>query len=234
MTPEERDLIASVFQRLEQVAGAPKDADANALIGDYMRRQPEAAYGLVQAVLVQESALKQAQTRIADLEQRLARSGGANAGTGAGGFLPQSGGNPWVQSAPQPAPAQPVYQPQPAYQQAPAYQQQPMAQSSPWGQPAAGGFLRNAATAAVGVAGGMLVAEGISSLFSGHHSGFGGGFGNTGYGGPQETVENVTVNNYYGDQQGNTQAAGYDSSYDTGGDASWSGDDSSDGGDSWM
>lgn len=244
MSPEERDLIVSVFQRLEQVSGAPKDADAHALIGDYMRRQPDAAYGLVQAVLVQESVLKQAQSRIAELEQRLNRAPPA---ANAGGFLPQSGTNPWAQSAPQPMqPQQPVYQQAPSYQPPPAPQQ-----ASPWGQPAAsgGGFLRNAATAAAGVAGGMLVAEGISSLFSGHHGGFGGGgfgggFGGGGFGGAgfdgngfgTPTPENVVINNYYGDDQGNTQSANSDTGYDNSTDASWSSDDSYSGGDddSWM
>ena len=217
MTPQERDLIESVFSRLAQTAGAPKDPEALALITERVRALPDAAYGLVQAVLVQENILKQAQTHIAELEQRLAQAPAAAAPS----FLGAAPANPWAQSAPRPAPAQQ----QPVYQQ-PTYAQ-PQQQASPWGQPAGGGFLRQAATAAAGVAGGMLVAEGISSLFSGHHGGFGGGFDNAGgFGGGQpEVVENVVVNNYYGDNaDSGVQSADYSGGSD---------DFSSSGSDDW-
>jgi len=222
MTPQDRELIESVFSRLAQTSGAPKDPEALALITERVRALPDASYGLVQAVLVQESILKQAQSHIADLERRLAES------PASGGSFLNAGSNPWAQSAsPRPAPPQ-----QPAFQQ-PVYQQ-PAQQASPWGaQPqAGGGFLRQAATAAAGVAGGMLVAEGISSLFSGHHGGFGSGFGGgydqtSGFGGGRpEIVENTVVNNYYGDSANNpVQSADY------------SNDDnglSSDGSDEWL
>ncbi len=228
MTPQDRELIESVFSRLAQTANAPKDPDALALIAERMRALPDASYGLVQAVLVQESILKQAQTHIADLERRLAEAPAASSG---GSFLNAGSSNPWAQSAPPSRPAPPQQQ-QPAYQPPPY---QPAQQASPWGaQPVAGGgFLRQAATAAAGVAGGMLVAEGISSLFSGHHGGFGGGFGGgynpaSGFGGGQpEIVENNTVvNNYYGDSESSpVQSADY------------SNDDnglSSDGSDDWL
>jgi len=198
MTPQERELIESVFNRLAQMAGAPKDPEAQALIAERLRGLPDATYGLVQAVAVQEVMLKQASAHIADLERRLAQGGPAPAA--GGGFL--GGGNPWAGGGqrgaspiPSVQPAQPMMAPQP-----PAYAQ-PAPQPSPWGQAApAGGFLRNAATTAAGVAGGMLLAEGVSSLFGGHHGGFGGGspWGGSGGMGP-EMVENVTVNNYYGD-----------------------------------
>lgn len=209
MTPQERDLIESVFSRLAQTAGAPKDPEALALIAERTRALPDAAYGLVQAVLVQESILKQAQTHIAELEQRLAQAPAAAPAS----FLGAAPANPWAQSAPRPSTPPLPQQQQPIYQQ-PAYAP-PQQQASPWGQPAGGGgFLRQAATAAAGVAGGMLVAEGISSLFSGHHGGFGGGFDNAGFGGgfggQPEVVENVVVNNYYGDStDGGVQTADY-------------------------
>ena len=52
-----------------------------------------------------------------------------------------------------------------------------------------GSFLRNVGTTAAGVAGGEMLFEGLSGLFGGHR-----GWG--GFGGP---VENVTVNEYNGD-----------------------------------
>jgi hypothetical protein len=206
-----------------------KDAEAEVLIRDYVQRVPDAAYGLVQAVIVQEMGLNQATARIAELQRQLEMSHAAASGTGSflGGASPWGGG-----SVPRsgPVPSQPVSAPiAPAYAPPPqVYAPQPQPAASPWGQQpsAAGGFLRNAATMAAGVAGGTLIAEGLSSMFGGHH--FGGGYGGYGGGlgggfggglaggspwggGPNETVENVTtVNNYYGDQAAAGGGAGND------------------------
>jgi hypothetical protein len=212
MTPQERDLIQSVFDRLARAGGA-RDAEAESFIRDQVRRQPDAAYGLTQAVIVQEAGLNQAQQKIAELQRQLDEArGGAPAG---GGFL--GGGSPWANaSVPRSGPAP---QPQPAWPQP-----QPVAvpQASPWAQPSGGSsFLRNAATMAAGVAGGTLIAEGLSSLFGGHQ--YGGGFGGAFGGSPQIVEENVTVNNYYddsragGDDSGVQDASYDDSSYDDSG-----------------
>lgn len=214
MTPQEKALIDSVFDRLAQMASTTKDAEALTYIRDRAASQPDATYGLVQAVLIQEMALNHANTRITQLEHELAQ--GAEQGQGSS-FLggAATGAGPWGPRATQPQPQQapqPQYQ-QPQYQQ-PQYQAQPQYQqpTSAWGAPAGGGFLRNAAGMAAGVAGGTLLAEGIASLFGGRHL-FGGGYGGFGgvgggYGGGQpemvENVENITVNNY-GDA--NTAAA---------------------------
>jgi hypothetical protein len=183
MNPHERELIESVFSRLAQAAGAPKDAEAVALIAERCRALPDAAYGLVQAVAVQELALRQAQAHIAELEQRLA--GAAPAG---GGFL--GAANPWAPSGAAPRGASSIPPVAPPQGQ-PVYAAPPPTSPSPWGgQPSAGGgFLRSVATTAAGMAGGMLLADGISSLFGGHHGGFGGGFGGGG-----GVVEKVSVN----------------------------------------
>jgi hypothetical protein len=204
MTPQEKDLIQAVFDRLARAGGGAKDAEAESFIQEQVRRQPDAAYGLTQAVIVLEAGLNQAQQKISDLQRQLddARAG---SGSGAsGGFL--GGASPWggssvPRSGPAPQP-QPVYAPQPAY--APAQQPwPPTAQASPWGQPSGGGgFLRNAATMAAGVAGGTLIAEGLSNLFGGHHYGGYGGFGGGYGGGPEIIEERTTVNNYYDDDRG--------------------------------
>ncbi len=93
---------------------------------------------------------------------------------------------------------------------------------------------------AAGVAGGTLIAEGLSSMFghSGGYGGYGGGFGG-GFGGGPEIIEERTVvnNNYFddrdrgvgrdsGDRDSGIQDASYDdsgsvddsSSFDDGGD----------------
>lgn len=239
MTPQEKALIDSVFDRLAQTASGTKDAEALAHIRERIAQLPDASYGLVQAVLIQEMALNNASTRITQLEHQLSESGAQGSGSS---FLGGSAGaaGPWGARASQPQPA-PQPQPQPQYQQPPQYQPPP---SGPWGQPAGGGFLHNMASMAAGVAGGTLLAEGIASLFGGRHffgPGYGGGFGGigggygpwgNGMGGGGETIENITVNNY-GDA--NTGAASNgnlgsdpdirDASFDSSGDDSSSFDD---------
>ena len=73
MTPQERDLVTALLSRLEQHGAQPKDAEADALIRRAMAQQPDAPYYLVQTVLVQDMALRNAESRIAELERQLAR-----------------------------------------------------------------------------------------------------------------------------------------------------------------
>ena len=65
MTPQERDLIQSVFDRLARAAGSPKDPEAEALIAERLRTLPDGVYGLVQAVVFQDLALKRAEAHVA-------------------------------------------------------------------------------------------------------------------------------------------------------------------------
>ncbi len=217
MTPQERDLIQGVFDRLAQAGQMGRDPEAEALIRAQLARQPEAPYSLVQAVIMLEMSLNQAHQQMAELQRQLA-AGRAPAPAG-GSFLGGAAG-PWG-SVPNSGP-----QPQPQAYAAPVSPQG----FAPQAPSAVGGFLRNAATMAAGVAGGTLLAEGLSSLFGGHRGGFGGGVGGSPWGGGQpEMVENVT-NNYYDGQSGGD--AGFDTaSYDDGGgydDGASSYDDGSD------
>jgi hypothetical protein len=68
MTPQERQLVDDLFDRLARVEGAPRDADAAGAIQDGLRKAPNALYALVQTVLVQDEALKRANARIEELE----------------------------------------------------------------------------------------------------------------------------------------------------------------------
>src|SRR5213080_2188429 len=68
MTPEERNLIIDLFDRLATLEDAQRDPDAERLIRDGLRQAPNAPYALVQTVLVQEEALKRADARIRELE----------------------------------------------------------------------------------------------------------------------------------------------------------------------
>jgi len=165
MTPEERQLIAGLFDRMRNFGPPEKDRDAETLIGQSVRAMPDAPYMLVQSVLVQEQALQQAGQRIEELEERVrALEGGQARGQASGGFL----GGRWGSSKPAAAQGASV----PAIgSRAPAN-----ANPSPWSQagpqaqaPAAsGGFMRSALATAAGVAGGMLLANSISSMLGGN------------------------------------------------------------------
>lgn len=237
MTPDERNLIGGLFGRLKdaEASAGPKDAEAEAFIRQAVAAQPGAPYLMVQTVLVQEHALANAQTRIADLEKQLAAAKTAQpAGGGSflGGLADKLG--PWgrapAQAAPQPA-YQPMPQPQPVAPQ-PGYAA--YASTAAMAPSAGGGFLRSALTTAAGVAGGALLFQGIENML-GHNAGafgpgLGASWGGGGFGGGGGTVVNETVNNYYDsndpgrgdttqadDRDNGSQDAGYqDASDDTG------------------
>src|SRR5437660_6697308 len=68
MTPEERNLVIELFDRLATLEDAQRDPEAERLIRDGLRQAPNALYALVQTVLVQDEALKRADARIRQLE----------------------------------------------------------------------------------------------------------------------------------------------------------------------
>ena len=182
MNSEEQTLIDGLFSRLQQAEtdSAPRDAQAEARIKEHMTRQPAAGYYMTQSILVQEHALKsldaqnkQQAQQIQQLQDELQRAKSAQpAPASSGGFLssifggggsrdqqpaqsaPPSSGGGWREPArpgfSQPAPQQNYQQPAPA-------------------APVGSGFLGGAMKTAAGVAGGVLLAEGISSLFN-HNS----------------------------------------------------------------
>src|SRR3954465_8618995 len=81
MTPQERQLVDDLFDRLSKLESAPRDPDAAAAISQGLRRAPNAIYALVQTTLLQDEALKRAHTRIQELE------GGDGDAQQSGGFL---------------------------------------------------------------------------------------------------------------------------------------------------
>jgi uncharacterized protein len=82
MTPQERQLVDDLFDRLSKVEGAPRDPDAASAIAQGLRVAPNAVYALVQTVLLQDEALKRANSRIQELE-----AGSAPEQNQSGGFL---------------------------------------------------------------------------------------------------------------------------------------------------
>jgi len=116
MTPQERQLVDDLFDRLSKVENAPRDPDANAAIAQGLRNAPNAVYALVQTVLLQDEALKRANSRIQELEQARApeqsQSGGfldsmRGAIFGQGQSQGQSQGS--VPNVPPPPPSRPVW-----------------------------------------------------------------------------------------------------------------------------
>ena len=179
MNSEEQTLIDGLFSRLQQAEtdSAPRDAQAEARIKEHMARQPAVGYYMTQSILVQEHALqsldaqnKQQVQQIQQLQDELQRAKATQpAPASGGGFLSSifGGGS----REPQPAPSnsgggwrEPA---RPAFGQ-PAPQQNYQPPQAPAAAPAGSGFLGGAMKTAAGVAGGVLLAEGISSLF--HHN----------------------------------------------------------------
>ena len=71
MTPQERQMVADLFDRLASLEGERRDPDAERVISEGLGRAPNAVYALVQSVLVQDEALKRADARIRELEDEL-------------------------------------------------------------------------------------------------------------------------------------------------------------------
>ncbi len=214
MTPEERNLITGLFDRLSKVNPGQKDQEAEQLIRQSTATQPDSPYLLVQTLLVQEHALNNAQVRIQQLEKQAAQqSQGASTQGSGGGFLSGLFGH-HADPAPTPPPAGSI-PPQQLPPSNPAYTQSAPPYPSTVGMApsAGGGFLRSALTTAAGVAGGAVLFQGIENLL-GHNSGpfgpglggggfFGGGGGGFGgFGGGSEIIENHEVVNNYIDERG--------------------------------
>jgi hypothetical protein len=171
MTPDEQALVTELFDRLATLENAPRDPQAESLIRDGLRRAPNAAYSLVQTMLVQDEALKQADARIQELESEL--------GSGAPparepGFLDSM--RDALLGRPQAA--------EPRAGSVPSVRPADAPRSSAWGSPQdfhagaqpmaaepmrpGGSFLGTAAATAAGVIGGSLLANSMRGMMGGH------------------------------------------------------------------
>ena len=173
MTPQERQLVTELFDRLAQLENNPRDPDAEDLIADLWDKAPNAAYALVQTVLVQDEALKRANDHIQELEAELGIE--PEQPQQGGGFLDgmrekmfgrsegSRGSVPSVRPGDQPMGAPDLSrggaQPDSRWNTGSTYAQPQQNQS------AGGSFLGTAAAAAAGVVGGAVLMHGIKSLF---------------------------------------------------------------------
>jgi uncharacterized protein len=198
MTPQERQMVDDLFDRLAKMESAPRDPDATSAIAQGLRAAPNAVYALVQTVLVQDEALKQAHHRIEELEA----AGAADQHPSGGGFLDSMRDAVFGQNAPRgsvpnvpppPTPSRPVWnsghvlqqgQSPGRYDQAPygqgSYGQQPY--GAPQGQMAGpmggamgggGSFLGTAAATAAGMVGGSLLLNSFRGMMGGSRQAFG-------------------------------------------------------------
>ncbi|MGA7165594.1 MAG: DUF2076 domain-containing protein [Pseudolabrys sp.] len=159
MTPQERQLVDELFERLARLENSPRDGEAERAISEGLARAPHAIYPLVQTVLVQDDALRRADARIRELtgeDSATAPSGGflesmrqVLAGRPGGGSVP--GVRPGVSTGPDPR----------------WNDSGTLAATAPSPSPG-GSFLGTAAASAAGVIGGALLLNSISSMF-GHH-----------------------------------------------------------------
>jgi hypothetical protein len=150
MNPQEKVQLEQFLQQLNSTQAGPKDSDANTLIAESIKQQPDASYLLVQRAMGLEMALQVAQKQMAEMQAQIDQANQANqANKSSSGFL--SGINSWGRASPtQSAPAN-------------AMAARPVAgaaQQSAWGS----GMLGAIATTAVGVVAGSLLYQGIQSM----------------------------------------------------------------------
>jgi hypothetical protein len=196
MTPQERQLIDDLFARLAKLETAPHDPEAMSAIMQGLRTAPNAVYALVQTALVQDEALKRADSHIQELEAALSPQQNQSGQGQSGGFLdsmrdaifgqgqgqshgsvpnvraPDMGGRPVWNSG------QALQQPQSPGQYGQPYGGQSYA-GQPYGAPqtpfggGGGSFLGTAAAAAAGVVGGSLLLNSFRGMMGGsNHQAF--------------------------------------------------------------
>ena len=177
MTPQERQLIDDLFDRLAKLENAPRDPEAMSAIMQGLRKAPNAVYALVQTALVQDEALKRADSRIQELEAAVGQqnqSARLPRFDARRDFRAEPAARPVARFGAERSRARDRRQPsgvehaarscsraqppgqygQPAYAQ--PYGAQPPQQQSPFGG-GGGSFLGTAAAAAVGVVGGSML-----------------------------------------------------------------------------
>lgn len=146
MNIQEKVQLEQFLEQLNSTQAGPKDSDANAMIADSAKRQPDAAYLLVQRAMGLEMALQVAQKQMAEMQIKIDQSNKPS------GFL--SGMNSWGRAEPaasQSTPANAMAAHRPAAG---------AAQPSTWGS----GMLGAIATTAIGVVAGSMLYQGIQSM----------------------------------------------------------------------
>ncbi len=190
MTPQERELVEQLFDRLATLENEPRDADAERAIREGLARAPNAVYALAQTALVQDEALRRANARIEELEGAPGGEPREQQGSFLGSlrnamFGPEqkrgSGSVPTVRPGETARPDERWNQGQamgvpPGYGRGPDPGLQGGPGMGPYGGRGFGGggsFLGTAAAAAAGAIGGSLLLNGIRNMMGPAHAGQG-------------------------------------------------------------
>ena len=194
MNPQEKAQLEQFLQQLNSTQAGAKDSDADVLITESVKKQPDASYLLVQRAMGLEMALQVAQKQMAEMQAQIDQTSKPS------GFL--SGINSWGRAAPaQAAPANAMAAARPAAG---------AAQPSSWGS----GMLGAIATTAVGVVAGSMLYQGIQSMM-GHNSapdaGNGLGHSNAPTDSGQQVAQNYdnSASNYDNDFGGDFDSDGF-------------------------
>jgi hypothetical protein len=159
MQTEEQKLIDDLFGRLQQAEAqsSARDSGAEQRIKQHIQAQPDAPYYMTQAIIIQEAALKKLNDRVSQLERQLAEQPKPSSGGFLSGLF--GGGNSQPQNN---APQNTGWAGNSSNTSQPGYTAQPQQAAR------GGGFLGGALQTAVGVAGGVVMADMLTSMF--HHS----------------------------------------------------------------
>ena len=172
MTPQERKLVEELFEKLATLETQPRERDAEQTIMEGLRKAPNATYALVQTVLLQDEALRNAAERIRELESEQMEQ----PQQGGGGFLDSmrdtlfgGGARPRSSVPPVGGGDRPMGLPpgygggNPAAAGYPGAGAPPQAGVPP--QQGGGSFLGTAAAAAVGTIGGAMLMNSLGGMF---------------------------------------------------------------------
>jgi hypothetical protein len=195
MNPHEQAILENFLAQLVRVRGTRKIPEADAMIRRAVDRQPDAAYLLVQRSLMLGQALEQAKARLAEYELGQGHGSFLNAGPSSAPATPQTmaaASAPERTQASRPGPASAL----PGALTAAA----PPASPEPVHGGGTASFLGQAAATAAGVAGGEFLFHGLENMF-GHGASVAGHEAQSFI--PEE---DVTVNNYYGSDEGPNRA----------------------------
>lgn len=202
MNSQEHEQLSLLLKQLTEARPGSKDAEAENIIREACSHQPDAAYLLVQRVLLMEQALNNAKTRIETLQNQLQNN---QSGTQQGGFLDN---NPWSNPTANNAGAVPGISNYQMRNAAQSQQQAPTQSGSSFLSGGGSSFLGNLATTAAGVVAGSFLFQGIENLLGSHSSSaFGQEFGN-------QNQQPEIINNYFeGDKDQQTNKENDDEDY---------------------
>ncbi|AKC32628.1 DUF2076 domain-containing protein [Candidatus Pantoea carbekii] len=155
MQLEEKNLISGLFQRLKETEQktAPRDAEAEQHIQNFIEKQPSAPYYMAQSILIQEAALNRLNEQVLQLQNEITQLKAAPKTTSTGFLSGLFGNNRSAERLPQQA----------QLQTAPI-----VTQPSTTTLSRSSNFMSGALQTAAGVAGGMVLGNVLTNMF--HHS----------------------------------------------------------------